>query len=185
METIPLHERSIVSVGRLVPVKQFDLLIKACAQIPGCTLTLVGEGPQRQYLADLAKELEVELRLPGALPNEALPMFIQRHGVFAMTSRREGHPKALIEAMACGMACLGTNVPGIQGTMDHDNGLRVENTLDAIKNGIMLLLEDAPLRTRLGAAAREFVEQNLSFFKCFESEFTAVSELVHRGKHNV
>lgn len=178
MPEVRKMEKSIISVGRLAPVKQFNLLIRACAEIPGCTLTIVGEGPERKNLENLAEELKVNLRLPGNIPNEELPKMLNQHQIFAITSVREGHPKALIEAMSCGIACLGTNTTGIINVIDHDhNGVLVTTEIGDIANGISNLLEDEELRKKLGKASKEFVMQHYSVSTCFSKELNDITKL--------
>ena len=175
---IPKIENSIVSVGRLDQVKQFDLLIRACGKIPNCNITLIGEGPEKSKLESLARELEVKIKFSGNVANEALPELIQKHQVFAVTSVREGHSKALIEAMSCGMPIIGTNVPGLKNTIQNgSNGLLVESNEDAIKQGILKLLKDAPLRSFLGNEAREFIISNCSKEVVFQKDFELLDSL--------
>ncbi len=179
IEGIQKKAKSIISVGRLSRVKQFDLLIRACAEIPGCTVTIVGEGSDRQKLERLAKDLKVSLNLPGNQPNEELPTMLQEHEIFVITSKREGHPKALIEAMACGMPCIGSKVRGIENVIKHErNGLIVELNKEDIKNGILKLGENKELSYKLGRTARQYVEEKYSFLKCFAEEYKIIKSLI-------
>lgn len=182
LEGIKKKERSIISVGRLNPVKQFDLLIKACAAVPGVLLTIVGEGPERSSLENLAEERGVTLRMPGNLPNEDIPKILQEHEIFAITSQCEGHPKSLLEAMACGCVCLGVDAPGIRNNITHmENGLICSSTVESISNAIKDLLQDDSFTNNLKENARIHAVNNYSFDKIFEKEF-AVVELLNKVK---
>ncbi len=179
IEGIQKKDKSIISVGRLAPIKQFGLLINACAAISGCTLTIVGEGPEGQYLENLAKEQEVNLNLPGNLPNEELPKMLQEHRVFALTSKWEGHPKALIEAMACGMSCVGIETVGINNLIKHgENGWLVKPTVQDIKDGINMILKDTTISESLGKNAHKFVKETFSFEGCFDLEYKNIQKCV-------
>lgn len=170
---------SVVSVGRLNKVKNYDLLIKACSEIPDCSLTIIGEGPERQNLADLAKELNENLDLPGNVPQETLSRLIQEHTVFATASSWEGHPKALIEAMASGMPCLGVDAPGIRGVINHgENGFMVKSLLTSLEEGLKELLQNPELRSKLSQEARKYVESRFSFDECFSKEYNIVQKLL-------
>ncbi|MEW6499473.1 MAG: glycosyltransferase family 4 protein [Cyanobacteriota bacterium] len=169
---------SVISVGRLDRVKQFDLLIKACAAIPNCTLTIVGGGLERDKLVSLGRSVNLKLTLPGNIPNEQLPEILNQHHIFAITSKWEGHPKALIEAMACGMACLGVEAPGITNVMQHgQDGLIVRTEIASLKNELSSLLSREELAEELGRVARETVEQKYSLSACFAKELATVSAL--------
>lgn len=182
IDGVTRKEKTVISVGRLHPVKQYDLLIRACSMIPGCELTIVGEGPERQKLKRLASELGVNVSLPGNLPNEEIPRLLQEHKVFAITSIREGHPKALIEAMASGTPCLAAKAIGIENLIKHGvNGWLVEPTVNAIKDGLSLLLSDEVLQRGLSLRSVEFAISEYAFEKVMAKEFDTVSALVHKA----
>jgi len=172
MPEVMKSKTSVISVGRLEPVKQFDLLIRACAEIPGCQLTLVGEGSERQKLENLAKELKVNLSLPGNMPNENLPEILNRNQIFAITSLREGHPKALIEAMACGIPCLAVKAKGLENQIRHgENGWLTDADVRGIRDGLILLLGDGALSDKISTKAWLFSKSTYNFANIMENEF--------------
>ena len=174
---------SVVSVGRLASVKRFDLLVRACAKIPDCELTIIGEGEERERLRHLAEELGSTLNLPGNIPNNELPGLLQTHQVFATTSLREGHPKALIEAMACGVPCIGVKAAGIDNLikLDH-NGLLVGASVERLRDGMIRLFRDEELRSRISMAAIKFVAESFSFDKCISTEFSVICAAIANNK---
>lgn len=170
---------SIVSVGRLTKVKNYARLIEACAAIPGSKLTIIGEGPERQNLIQIAKGFKLHLNLPGNLPQEALPRLIQEHTVFASASSWEGHPKALIEAMACRMPCLGSESPGTRGVINHgENGFLVKSSQTSLAEGLKELFRNPELRIKLSQEALKYVESRFSFDTCFSREYNIVQKLL-------
>ena len=176
-EEIKPKEKSVISVGRLASVKRFDMLVKAYAEIPECSLTIVGEGPERQNLQNLAKKLNVSLSLPGNMPNEELPKILCEHQIFGITSIREGHPKALIEAMACGMTCIGVRSVGIENIIRHGiNGWLVEAEIDSLKKGLRRLFFDRELCNEISSHARQFVVENFGFNKLMSNEIKTIAE---------
>ncbi len=84
--------RTVVTVGRLVPVKRFDLLIRACARARVKQLTIIGDGPERPRLEALAVGEGLQCDMPGQQPNEAIPSCLNRHAVYVQVSEWEGHP---------------------------------------------------------------------------------------------
>lgn len=114
-EYIPNKTDNILAVGRFIPQKNFRLLIDAFSEIihkyPSKTLTIYGDGPLRSELENLIveKALEDKIFLPGIESNP-----IKRHSdscLFIMSSKFEGYPNVLAEAMANGMTCIAPNVP--------------------------------------------------------------------------
>lgn len=102
----------ILAVGRLVPVKGYDVLIRAFAKVRQqmhAHLLILGEGEQRAELELLAQQLGVadDVRMPGYEPNPF--KYMRRAAVFVLSSRYEGLPNALIQAMACGCPVVATD----------------------------------------------------------------------------
>ena len=109
-------ERPVVlGVGKLKPQKGFDVLLRAFARVRAnrpARLVILGEGPQRRALEQLARGLELapdDVALPGFVANPYA--WMARSAVFALSSRWEGLPNALIEALACGCAVVSTDCP--------------------------------------------------------------------------
>jgi glycosyltransferase involved in cell wall biosynthesis len=148
----------VLAVGRLHPEKRLSLLVAAAATIPGLRLTFVGDGPDRGLLEAEAARHGVTVRFIARVGNEELPALYRNSAAFAIVSVREGNPKALLEAMACGCACIGTEAPGIRNVIRHGvSGLLCGSTPLEVAAAIRAVLGDRDLRERLGAVAREQV----------------------------
>lgn len=179
VDKIKKRESSVVSVGRLNPVKRYDLLIKACSEISRCNLTIIGEGHEKSRLQQLAQKCNLNLTLTGNIHNHLLSKTIQEYTVFAIVSSWEGHPKALLEAMASGMPCLGVEAPGIANTINHKKtGILVKPSLAAIVNGLRELFDNPEMRSNLSNQARKYVEDNFSFDECFSREYRIAEQLL-------
>jgi glycosyltransferase involved in cell wall biosynthesis len=173
----------VLAVGRLHAEKRVGLLLGAISEIPGTRLTLVGDGPDRASLEREAARLGVSLSLVGRVSNELLPDLYRRCRVFAMTSIREGNPKSLLEAMACGAACVGTMTPGIVDVITSGNtGLLCNDSPESLADAIRRLLADDELRFRLGRAARSEVLNCNSLFEITALYEDAIVELA-AGEH--
>ena len=148
-------------VGRLYFRKNIDLLIKALSPLNATSLILIGKGEESGRLAELATTHNVNIRFLGQIPNQKLPHEINQSELFVLPSKFEGHPKALIEAMGCGTAVIGTDVEGINNVIKHnDTGLLCQPTVEGIRAAIQELLNDAVLRLKLGQNAHQFVLQH-------------------------
>jgi glycosyltransferase involved in cell wall biosynthesis len=107
----------LVSVGRLAEVKDFPTLLRSLALLVDeydrdAALVLFGKGPQRERLAQSAAELGVDERvsMPGYVDNPF--KYLRRASVFVSSSRFEGLPTAIVEALACGCPVVATDCPG-------------------------------------------------------------------------
>lgn len=113
-DQVPLALR-IVSVGRLAPVKRFDLLISAFAAFrnrhPGASLTLFGDGPERARLEQLAADLDVDDSVVFEGYVEDVSARLTDFDLFVCTSEREGFGNALVEAMAASVPVVSVDCP--------------------------------------------------------------------------
>lgn len=152
------REKTIVSVGRLCPQKNFGLLIRAFARIapayPDYRLVIYGRGGLLEELQALARELGVADRVdfPGHVDD--MPRRLRRAGMYVLSSDYEGMPNALIEAMAQGLPCVATDCDGGGARClveDGVNGLMIPTcNEDAMAEAIGRILSDQELAQTLG-----------------------------------
>jgi glycosyltransferase involved in cell wall biosynthesis len=109
---IPEDRFCVGTVSRLVPQKALRDLIVALAPHRKVDLIVVGEGPQRQELESLAKHVGLEVYFLGA--RQDVPQILPAFDVFCLSSRWEGQPIALLEAMACALPCVVTGTEGVR-----------------------------------------------------------------------
>jgi glycosyltransferase involved in cell wall biosynthesis len=142
----------VLSVGRLTAQKNYLSLIHAISRsqlVKKIKLVIIGEGKEKEKLLALAQKLQVNLSIIKPLPHQQLVRWYQQAAVFVLVSKIEGHPKALLEAMSCGCACLTTDFPG-QLIEDGKTGLVGLEKLDK-------LLINSKLQRILGNQARQAV----------------------------
>ena len=156
----PLRGTTVLAAGRLTRQKGFDKLVRAFAQVapdhPEWRLVICGDGPWRRRLERLIARhgLEHAVSLPG--PVEPLATAMDDAALFVLSSRFEGFPLVLIEAMAKGLPVVAFDCPTGPAEIidDHRDGLLVpRGNVDRLAGGMRELMEDAALRRRLGAAA--------------------------------
>jgi glycosyltransferase involved in cell wall biosynthesis len=172
--------RVIVYVGRLSPEKNLRLLIDALSLIDDIEtqLVLVGDGDLRGELEAHARLRGVRTEFRGVLPHHELPGVLRDADVFVLPSSGEGHPKALLEAMSCGLPCVGTDVPGIRQVLRHlENGLLCEVTMADLASTIGMILSDPELGARLGRQARATVMKDLDLRVLLAREIDAMRSL--------
>lgn len=137
----------LLAVGRLEPVKGFDVLLQAFAEArrncPAARLEIVGHGTGRADLERLAGELGVAdaVVFAGAQDQAAVRERLRRASAFVLPSRSEGMPLSLLEAMACGAPCVATRVGGVEEVLDG-HGLTVSpEAPDALAQALVETLE--------------------------------------------
>lgn len=172
----------LVAVGRLTPQKNFCSLIEALAQIPetrgSWKCLIAGEGDQRNSLAReiSARGLEGKVILAGHVPE--IGRLLGAADVFCLSSRYEGLPLVLLEAMAAGLPVCAYGIDGVADVVQNGvqaNLARPEDPGD-LARAINELLADPGLRQELGSAGRALVQSKFNFERAvdqLEELFTA------------
>lgn len=155
-----------VSLGRLSHEKGYDLLLTAFRTLvvrqPKCMLTIWGEGPCRRALEELRENygLTQHVRFPGQTPDSFSAL--RTADIFVSSSRFEGFPNALCEAMACGVAVIAVDCPsGPRHIVRHgiDGILVPPNEVAALAAALESLAVDPGLRQRLGQRGTEITRR--------------------------
>jgi glycosyltransferase involved in cell wall biosynthesis len=165
-------------VGRLREEKNPLALVKACSDLE-VELVIAGEGPLVSAVQEQAERSHVNIKLLGSVPHTQLPELLHQSALFLLVSLHEGHPKTLLEAMACGLPVIGADSPGIRDLIRHgETGWLCGTDPDSIRAAIQTLLADAALRERLGRNARRFVVENFALDRIVEMELAVLREVV-------
>jgi glycosyltransferase involved in cell wall biosynthesis len=160
---IPLEAPVIGTVGRLNEVKRQDLLLHAFVRVrtvwPAARLLVVGDGPMRVSLEELSIRLGIEKAVHFAGYQSRPEQFLGVMDVFALTSRMEGLPLAILEAWASGLPVVASAVGGVPDLIDHGRtGLLFPSGEEAtLANLLGELLRDTDRAHALGDAGREEV----------------------------
>jgi glycosyltransferase involved in cell wall biosynthesis len=184
----------IVSVGRLVPRKGFDILIQAMPHVPDAELMIVG-GPAKsalardneaQRLSGLADELGVgdRVHLCGSVSRAQMPALLRRADVVACTPWYEPFGIVPVEAMACGVPVLATAVGGLLDTVvDGMTGLLVSpKDPSACAAGLNWMLSDSARLAEWGAAGRRRAEARYSWDRIAADTCKVYQRLVPAGR---
>ncbi|HZS72450.1 MAG TPA: glycosyltransferase [Candidatus Acidoferrum sp.] len=144
---IPANARALLCVASLVPVKGHELLLRAFqrvrAAIAESQLYLIGDGPLRSRLEDLAASLGLRdrVRFVGSCPNAHLRTWYSAADVTVLASSREGWPNVVLESLACGTPVVATRVWGTPEILrSPELGLLVEQTPESLAEGLQTAL---------------------------------------------
>ena len=164
-----LHDKlRILSVGRLTERKGFTYLIEALRDINGISLTIIGDGPLLATLKYQSKGLDVTFL--GNVAHEQLITIYRNSDVFVLPSLNEGMSNTVLEAMACGLPLILTDVGGSLELVNGNGFIVPTNNSEAIKEKITEFLKDRSLISTMGITSRQLAE-NMSWSKVAQNYF--------------
>lgn len=160
---------SIVTISRLTEQKNLSNLISAC-KLLGRRLLIFGTGPEETALRDQVANSQADVIFAGNVENCSLSEKLHDHSIFVLPSYHEGLPKSLMEAMASGLICAGSNIPGITDLIeDGITGYLINGHQPTdIATTLLRILRDR--ETSIGHAARNSIVQQFCLTKYVEQE---------------
>ena len=181
-------------VGRLTEIKNHELFLEIVARtnLEKARFVIIGDGSLRESLERQARELGIEYRVIFAGGRKDPEYFYPALDICALTSRNEGTPLTLIEAMANARPVIATTVGGVVDLLGEkvvaderfticERGIGVlPNDVDGFAEGLKKLIEDEGLRRELGQRSFEFVDQNYRKERLLEDIKNLYGQLLNR-----
>lgn len=170
---------TVLFAGRLVEQKRVVRLIDAVSimnrgRAAPARLLVVGDGPLESALRDRARACGAPVEFRSRVPHSELMGLMRRCAVYAQASAYEGHPKTVLEAMACACPVVVTRGPGLSDVVNNGRtGVVVEAEAEAIARALGALLDDRDHAASLGAEASRRVREDCSLDRVAELELEA------------
>jgi len=191
---VPMEAQLVAAVGNIRRIKGFDVLIRAaqlvCMEYPKAAFLLVGESSDRQCQAELRDmvnnlDLSPNVRFLGSR-TDIVPI-LKASDVFCLPSRSEGFSNSLIEAMACRLPCVATDVGGNgEAIMDGINGYLVPpESPQALAGAILQFLKEPDRAQSMGREARGTVENRFTFEGMIERLVAMYEELAQSAAKRI
>lgn len=164
VERLPNPRVKILFIGRLIPRKGFQRVVRALPRVRELVqrpfeVEVVGSGAARSDLDREAERLGVSdlIRYVGMVPYERLEKTYQFADIFVLTSLSEGMPSVILEAMSCGLPVVASDVGGNNELVaEGENGYLVRgDDIEKLAGDLARLIDDAPLRSRMGSRSRQ------------------------------
>ena len=181
--------KRILYVGRLSAEKNLSTVVIAAGSFGAvgsrgqATVTMVGSGALRGDLETQARRLGVAVEFPGVVDQGRLPEVYASADVFVLASFTEGHPKVLLEAMACGVPCVASDCAGNRSLVtDGQTGLLFDpHDAHALAHCLERVLGEPELGSRLARAAREEIVGRYDLRALVEREIALVRSVARGG----
>ncbi len=180
----------LIFVGRITAVKNLESLLKAVQRL-GLTLAIIGSGTilgdgrtddmEQRRLQSIFGDLDGRVHWLGRVKNEDLPNYLNQARLFIICSFTEGIARSLVEAMACGLPCIGTDVPGTQTVLQHEvNGYLCNTDADSIADAIKTVLARPDLMATMGANARKYALENCSLTTIVQRKYDLLQDIARQ-----
>ncbi len=176
----------LVYVGRLSVVKNLQALLEAVEKLD-VSIAIIGGPLEREVgttydeslkLKDRFGDLDGRIHWVGRVKNEDLPAYLNRAKVNILCSHSEGHPRSLLEAMACGLPCIGSNIASIRSILEHEvSGYLCATDAESIAGAIKAVLAQPRLMRLMGENARRFSLENYALPKLARREFEILADV--------
>ena len=174
----------ILYVGRLSAEKNLSSLLTSVTYLEtGANVVLAGDGPLREALEVQASKLGVPVHFLGVVEYAKLPAVYAESDAFVLASFTEGHPKVLVEAMACGLPCVASDCAGNRSLITHGvTGLLFDPNRPAdLAACLERVLTDHALAESLGRAARELVVAQYDLGRRVQQEIALLESVARSG----
>lgn len=182
---IPLDHYVFITIGRLHRQKNHKLLLKAFAKIleinKKCSLIVVGDGPLKLDLINLATELKINNNVVFTGPRDDIPNLLAISDVFVLASSWEGLPNVILEAMAAEKPIIATSVGGVPEVVENNkNGFLIKpDDKNELTNTLIKMLElSNNERNEMGKIGRCIVEKKFTIKRTIETTEQLYSELL-------
>jgi glycosyltransferase involved in cell wall biosynthesis len=157
--------------------KNLSSLVEALKGLPDIVLSVVGKAGEDLQLRRQIKDSGIKANILGVVPYRQLPGVLAQADLYVQPSRYEGHPKALLEAMACTLPVIGCDVPGIRNILRHgQTGVLCGTDPASIREAILSLRQDRDQMLALGERARAYVLENASLERVAKMEADVLYE---------
>lgn len=177
-KNVIVYEDRVVFVGRLNHVKNLKNTMLGVSKA-GLGLDIYGDGEDKEMLMQFATDSKLNVSFKGKVSNDSLPDILNQYRYYILASEHEGMPKTLLEAMACGLICLGTKVSGIEEVINNQvNGFLIPDTSERSIYDTLNIAIKYGEKEKMSRIASDFALQNYSIEMVINKEQNIVSKIL-------
>jgi len=178
LNNVKKEKGRICFVGRLSKQKNLLNVLKAINGIEDIKLTIIGEGEMKKELENYTKKEKLHVEFMGQISNEKIPVKLNKSEFFIFPSIYEGNPKALLEAMACGLPVIASDIEAHRELIKHKiNGYLCKTSVKSIAKAIKTLNDDLKLKSNISKNARLTIRSNFSISTLIGKELDVYKDL--------
>jgi len=149
----------LISTGRLIKRKGYDYLIKALSGLEGFSLTLIGDGDEKENLKKLARKEKAKINFKGTLIHKKIVRELRQADIFVLPSLNEGMSNSILEAMATGLPIITTDVGGSKELIKENGFIIKQKSTESIKTTLLKYKTNKKLITKQEKQSRKLAEK--------------------------
>lgn len=171
-----------ITISRLEKQKNIFSLLNIC-KLSNLNLDIIGTGTQLNELKKFAKRKNLDVRFFGQIENNKIPNFLSKYKFYITSSKIEGSPKAILEAMSSELPIFGLKAKGLNSIVQNGKTGYLHSNIKNLSNKIIELKNNQKILEELGFNARNLIKKNFKFEKNINLENKIIEKLINEKKY--
>ncbi len=172
----------VITISRLEKQKNLFSLLHIC-KLSNLNLDIIGTGTQLNEIKKLAKRINLDVRFFGQIENDKIPNFLSKYKFYITSSKIEGSPKTIMEAMAAELPVFGLKAKGLNSIVQNGKTGYLHSNIKNLSNKIIELKNNQKILKELGFNARNLIKKNFKFEKNINLENKTIEKLINEKKY--
>ncbi len=171
-----------ITISRLEKQKNLFSLLNIC-KLSSLNLDIIGNGTQLNEIKKFAKKINLDVRFFGQIENNKIPNFLSKYKFYITSSKIEGSPKAIMEAMAAELPIFGLKAKGLNFLVKNGKTGYLYSNIKSLSKKIIKLKNNQKILKNLGSNARNLIKKNFKFEKNINLENKIIEKLINEKKY--
>ena len=176
------YNNRAITISRLEKQKNLFSLLNIC-KLSNLNLDVIGTGTKLNEIKKFAKRINLDVRFFGQIENNKIPNFLPKYKLYITSSKIEGSPKAIMEAMSAELPIFGLKARGLNFLVKNGKTGYLYSNIKSLSKKIIKLKNNQKILKNLGLNARNLIKKNFKFEKNINLENKIIKELINENKY--
>ena len=176
------YSNRVITISRLEKQKNLFSLLNIC-KLSNLNLDIIGTGTQLNDIKKHAKIMNLDVRFLGQIENNKIPKFLSKYKFYVTSSKIEGSPKTIMEAMAAELPVFGIKAKGLNSLVQNGKTGYLQSNIKNLSSKIIELKHNQKILRELGFNARNLIKKNFKLEKSINLENKIIEKLINEKKY--
>ena len=176
------YSNRVITISRLEKQKNLFSLLNIC-KLSNLNLDIIGTGTQLNDIKKHAKRMNLDVRFLGQIENNKIPNFLSKYKFYVTSSKIEGSPKTIMEAMAAELPVFGIKAKGLNSLVQNGKTGYLQSNIKNLSNKIIELKHNQRILKELGFNARNLIKKKFKLEKSINLENKIIEKLINEKKY--